>query len=129
MVIQLTATEALIKIVLRGEVTTEGFGQVCSELLKHPKWSRGGKVVMDCTELDMTAFNQDMTLSWVAAASTNRERLGRVRIAVIAPQPLQFGLLRMWLLHVSENWDAAVMVFRCHDTAVSWLEGSLFIAD
>ncbi|HEX2854014.1 MAG TPA: hypothetical protein VHO24_12310 [Opitutaceae bacterium] len=68
--------------------------------------------------LDFTAMEA------FAAKRRNAPLKNRVKSAIVAPQPLQFGFARMYQT-LNENRDIVIELFRDEASALQWLEASV----
>lgn len=106
-----------------GNAELGGLANMVDELLSHPHWEPGGKLLVDHSELNAGPITVDEVRVLADKVTQVRERFGHARCAHLVARSLEFGLVRMWEAYVEGRWDTVTMCFRSRVDAISWLEG------
>ena len=110
-----------IEIVTHGDGDAAVFQAILTEVLTHQDWKSGTPILVNHSDLNagpLTVREMSTLADMMAAA---RVELGTSRMAILAPNDLEFGLGRMWQVFADKKWDGTSKIFRGRENAVSWL--------
>jgi len=89
------------------------------ELLADKDFEKIEKILVDMSRADFSAVPYAELVSYGEFSKANLKQ-GKMRMAIIAPADLSFGVARVYESFASENDN--VQVFRDEKTAMEWLE-------
>lgn len=106
----------------RGRLGLEEMLFTLARLFRDPRWRAERPVLLDHSEASGAVLRADHTQQLAELLSMLRSRIGRSRLAVVAPDDAAFGTARMWQAQATD-WDGEIAVFRDQDLARGWLVG------
>lgn len=106
-----------------GNAELQPLAHMVAELLAHPQWEPGGKILIDYSKLNAGPITADEVRLLADKVGLARERFGRARCAHLVAQSLEYGLVRMWEAYVEDQWDGVTKCFKSRVDATSWLKG------
>ena len=121
MTFTITWNNGILEAKTEGDATFADLQDMTTALLTHEKWSPGGALLVDHSELNAESLNIGQIRSLADMATQARAQIGRARIAHAVSRDLEFGLVRMWENFVSPHLDARLGCFRSREHAVAWL--------
>ena len=105
-----------------GVVTAEEILAVRTRFLADPDWTPGFDQLGDLTRVTDFQASPDEIESLARQVERNTARFGDGKLAVIAPESLIYGMLRMYQLF-SEDDPRMIEIFRSPDAALAWILG------
>lgn len=111
-------------------VTTSGiaraadFQRMNQALVDHPRFRAGMPLLVDHTALDVGKLSAADVRSIGEFVATIGDRIGHSAIAVIVPDQLTFGFVRMGEMRANQP-QFNLKVFYSRTEAVEWLQGKL----
>jgi hypothetical protein len=112
-----------LEVRARGRVGRQEIENLIGELLAHPDWEPGGKLLVDYSEAMADPITAGEVQSIAKEVTLQRGRFGHARCAHLVARDLEYGMIRMWEAFVDERWDGITMCFRSRGEALAWLKG------
>jgi hypothetical protein len=109
------------EIKIAGPANSKKYEEVFDTLFMHEKWKLGAPLLFDETELDSSKISVDDVHRIAAICTQRKTKFGASRCALIVSRDLEYGMNRMWMVFVEDEWDVTVGLFRSRDEAISWL--------
>jgi hypothetical protein len=106
----------------RGAATLEGFRDGIQALVDDPRFSSGMPILVDHNELDASGMSSDDIRAIGDFTATLGERIGPSSVAVVVPNTLTFGFVRMGEAQANQP-QLSVRIFYELDAAMAWLLG------
>jgi hypothetical protein len=103
-----------------GEATPEGFARMNAEFVEDERFRAGMLVLLDHTKLDVGELSSEDVHAIANDFARHRAQLQCVTIALVAPEPVQFGLARMSVA-LAEPATPRIRVFTARAAALDWL--------
>jgi hypothetical protein len=109
-------------------VTTQGDGDVegiiafLKDIISHPQWKPGNRILLDHRELKINAISVSGIEDVSEYFKSISDKLGNGRIALVMKRDIDFGIARAWENITEYYVDIKVYVFRELEEAVSWLK-------
>lgn len=117
---QIQGDAQIIRIILAGELTIEEISNLGRELARlEAGFEKTPDRLTDLSAVEKGEFDY-ATLEGLAQRSRSRVYPNRFKSAIVAPQPLQFGLSRIFQT-LSDNPTINLQVFRTRAEAEIWL--------
>ena len=107
-----------------GDAELKVFFDFIKELIEHKKWKPGSRVLLDHSEIDASNTTAADIKVLSERLISMKNKIKNVKIAIVAPNDLQFGMARMTNAYTSGNWSANEGIFRSRDEAIAWLNKS-----
>ena len=108
-------------------VKTEGDGDVegiivfLKDIISHPQWKPGSKILLDHRVLSIDAITASGIEEVSAFFKTIASELGNGRIALVMNRDIDFGIARAWENITEYDVDIEINVFRELEKAINWL--------
>lgn len=119
---QIQGDAKIIRIVLSGHLTVAEIGDLGRELMR---MEAGFQItpdrLTDLSAVDTGHFSYE-TLEDMATESRKRVYKNKIRSAIVAPNPLDYGLSRLYQT-LSEHPQICLQIFRTRAEAEAWLAG------
>jgi hypothetical protein len=93
-----------------------------SDVLRHPAYCPGLSALVVCKNVEAGGLSTSALRRCVAFTREMEQAFGDARVAVVADQPVVYGLARMYQLLRSPPYE--LQVFRERSGAEAWLAGS-----
>lgn len=103
-----------------GHAEIEVFVVMLKALFQHKDWRPGMSYIVDYTNLDARKITTDDVRLIAQKTKNLRDEAGVMRSSIVAPQDLQFGLVRMWSVYIDNNDEKETSVFRTLQEAIDW---------
>lgn len=110
-----------VELVTHGDGDAAVFQALLREALEHESWKPGTSLLIDHSDLNAGPLTVREMATLADMIDAARAALGSSRMAIVAPNDLEFGLGRMWQVFVENRWDGKSMLFRSREEAVRWL--------
>jgi hypothetical protein len=110
-------------------VTTSGladpavYEESLEEVFNHPDWRPGHSYIFDHTLLDASKLTKADVQRIAEIARVRRSKYGVKRSAVVAPNDVEYGIVRMWMVYAEDETQIPTNVFRTLEEAEAWLFG------
>ena len=106
-----------------GQITDEELLDSWKDFFQGDEWIPGLNELADISQADLTGITSGGLDNLVSYATKiyAKHNIHSVKIGIYAPEPLQFGLARMYEAFTFEN-PQTVKVFRCMEEAKFWLK-------
>jgi len=104
-----------------GQASLEGFEAYLKEVLGHPRWLPGTRVLVDFRSLDGSHLTKEQVRQISDLHVPYSDRIGSGRCAIVVSDPLHFGLARMWEAYSDRRLSLRVRVFDSMDDAREWV--------
>jgi hypothetical protein len=119
--IQFDADRTTVTIRAWGQASVEGFRVYLKEMLAHPSWLPGMRVMVDFRNLDGSHLTKEQVKQISDLHVPVGDRLGGGPCAIVVSDPLHFGLARMWEAYSDRRVPLRVKVFDSMDDARDWV--------
>jgi len=119
--IRFDAGRTTVTIRAWGQASVEGFDAYLKELLAHPRWLPGMRVMVDLRDLDASHLTKGHVKEISDIHVPIGDRLGGGPCAIVVSDPLHFGLARMWEAYSDRRVPLRVRVFDSIEKAREWL--------
>jgi hypothetical protein len=104
-----------------GTATVEGITALEKALISHPKVGPGVYVLADHTDLDPSAITAAEIYRMAEFRAQNVHGIG-VRVAIVSgPDPLRYGLERMFASFAEPDAEGMLRIFQTREEAIAWL--------
>lgn len=107
-----------------GEASLESAAALMQAIFSHPEYHPGVKVLIDNSELDVTALSagdvEELAVIHTRAASF---RSGHLAIVGGVNSPVRYGLGDTFEALTGPGSDTQIEVFETFDAAMAWLQG------
>ena len=110
----------LVRTELSGPLSEIDLVGYITDVLKHPDYTRGSRVLVRCVDVQAGPFSADAVRRLAEFNRIAERDLVGSRVAVVAAQPAVYGLARMYELLRDPPY--AVRVFKDLDKARLWLD-------
>jgi hypothetical protein len=107
-------------VTMKGLATADGIEEGQARLFADTRFHLGLTTLIDLSELDVATMPTAELR--VVAERSGRRFAGIHRIAYVAPEPVVFGMLRMFRALAPEPFADRTTVVRSRDAALQWLE-------
>ncbi len=104
-----------------GVARVEDFLKLSQALVDHPRFRAGMPILIDHTRLDASVLTAKDVRAIGEFVATIAERIGPSSIAVVVPDQLTFGFVRMGEMRANQP-QLNVSIFYSLPEAVEWLE-------
>lgn len=106
-----------------GDADYEGFQRFTDELLNHPEFRTGMRMLVDHRELNFEPLYKFSRVEGIAGMHVSRkDRIGKAKIATIRPRDVQEVYLNLWKTmcdYFGVSFEHEIFIDR--DTALQWL--------
>jgi hypothetical protein len=106
--------QRLILVLNRGETLVEECMRLLKELRSDPDYSPIYNAMVDVSKLDRQYTSDEIR-------QMSAINLAPVKVAIVAPAEVSFGMSRMFELRTEDKRSAEFRVFRDRATALTWL--------
>ena len=103
-----------------GAASLEGFRRGIQALVDDPRFQPGMPILADYTELDSSGLTPDDVRAIGDFTASLADRIGPSTIAVVVPNALTFGFVRMGEMQANQP-QLNVRIFYSRPEAVEWL--------
>jgi hypothetical protein len=110
---------SLVSYTVTGSIRMNDAKEFFDAILTHPDFRRGFNFIGDRRDM-VTARADEYARAVAALVEQNRRRLAPCRWAVLVPNPVAFGMARMWSLMASET-GVSIQPFYELTEAIEWL--------
>jgi hypothetical protein len=107
-------------VTLKGRATVEGIGEGEERLLADPRFHLGVTALVDLSEFDLATMPASELRT--VAERTGQRLAGIYRIAFVAPEPVIFGMTRMFQAMATEEFSDQTTVVSSREAALQWLQ-------
>ncbi len=111
----------LVKIKMAGNYNFGEFRRFYSDLLNHPQFKPGSKMLYDARELDFSKMKPTDINELVKLEKELKEKRGTGKTTYVVSTDIGFGMLRMFELNRIENQENPLMIFRGLTEAEKWI--------
>ena len=105
-----------------GTATLEGFRRGIEALVDDPRFKAGMPILSDYTDLDSSGLTPDDVRAVGDLTASLADRIGPSSIAVVVPNALTFGFVRMGEMQANQP-QLNIRIFYSRPEAVEWLRG------
>jgi len=119
--IEFDPARTTVTIRASGQASAEGFEAYLKELLEHPRWLPGMRILVDFRDLEGGYLRKEEIRRISDLHVPLGERLGNGPCAIVVSDPLHFGLARMWEAYSDRRLFLRIRVFDSMDEARDWL--------
>lgn len=116
----ITIRDRIARIDVHGPVGPGDIQDMIMALAFHPASEVRMDTVWDFSRADLSGFGARELLA-LAEFMAGRPERHDVRVALVAPQALEFGILRMWLAYAQARVPQERRLFRTAQDAHRWL--------
>jgi len=109
-----------VTVTTSGEATPEGFARMNAEVVGDRRFRPGMVVLLDHTDLVVDELSSQDVSAIANDFVRHDAELGSSVVALVAPEPVQFGLARMSIL-LAEPATPAIRAFYTRAEALEWL--------
>ncbi len=109
------------EITITGAADVNGFVALVDSILEHEDWKPGTPILVDETAFDASQISVEGVRSIANAYTRRGSEFGEARVATFVTCDLEFGIDRMWMVFVEDQWDVSSNVFRSRGEAIDWL--------
>ena len=117
---QITFDTNVAVLTTAGAASLEGFRQSIKALVDDPRFEAGMAILVDHTSLDVTPLDPSDVRAIGEYTASLGERVGPSLVAVIVPDQLTFGFVRMGESYANQP-QLSVKVFYSRSEGVEWL--------
>ena len=105
----------------KGEADVSGFNSFLTELFKLPQWIPGSSVLLDHSELILSAFRTDEVRSVSKFVLEQTGKIGQGKWAFVISGNFAYGMARMWQIITEERAPMEINIFKNREKALEWL--------
>lgn len=113
--------DAFLLVLTSGDATLEGFDRMNEAIRVHPAFSSTRPVLIDHSAANFSTL-ASTAVTEIADRARDRNPW-ETRRAIVCPDPLGYGLARMWWGNLDEMRQEASGIFRSREEAERWLLG------
>jgi hypothetical protein len=114
------AVDGCVLVTLRGTADLAALRAYHRELRAHPRYARGMPILTDISEIEAGETTTAEARQMGLAVEEFDRRMGTARRAIVAPQPLLFGLSRAAQTAMDPD-GTRTFVTRSREEAIAWL--------
>ena len=103
-----------------GHLSLQDLQEALAAIVEHPDFTPGMPQLCDLSDVedvDLTYGDLKAVVEW---AMGRAERLGRSKVALVASEPVVFGVSRMYGV-LAQDLPTDIRVFRTREDALRWL--------
>ena len=108
-------------VTVSGPVSVPGLRAMIDDILKDGRWYEGVSLVVDYRLADLSNLTTDSVTGIVEYIMTITKKSDVNRIAHIVSRTVDFGMIRMWEIMMSERAPFDFRVFYSMDEALAWI--------
>lgn len=112
---------SLVRVNAAGVMTPATFERQFQDLIHHPQWRRGMKILSDYRGIDGSGLTTDDVRAMASVYAGLADRIGPGRSALVVNEALQYGLARMWVSWAEMKIPREVRVFTSMEEARRWV--------
>lgn len=105
---------------LRGRIDFDHFVRATEAMFAHPDYVDGMNTLWDFRQADLAGFTHQFLHKAFTSFVPRLSRPGR-RVAFVTERTVDFGILRMYQVHVEARFPQHFQVFRDFDAALAWI--------
>jgi hypothetical protein len=111
-----------VHVTMSEEVTYEDVTAYLQDLLGDPRWRPGMNLLADVTAVDVAGLTSNDIMRFAELYAEHGTQIGPGRHALVASDPVRFGLSRMWGTYAeSSGVEFTSAVFDSVERAREWL--------
>jgi hypothetical protein len=118
---EIVPRENYLLVTTSGPVDTDDYAECLDAIFNHPDWRPGYAYIFDHTLLDASKLKREDVDRISEIARTRRGKYGVGKSAVVAPNDVEYGIIRMVMVYAEDGDRIPTNVFRTLDEAVDWL--------
>ena len=111
----------IFTVVTEGDGNVEGIIAFLEDIISHPQWKPGKRILLDHRELNIDEISaagiEDVSFYFI----TISDKLGDGKIALVMNRDIDFGIARAWESITNLDVDIQIHVFRQLEEAINWL--------
>ena len=109
-----------VTVTTEGTATPDGFAQMNAELVEDERFRPGMLVLLDHTSLGVNELSSEDVRSIAKDFLRHDAAFGSTVVALVAPEPVQFGLARM-ATALADPMTPIIRIFETRQAAMEWL--------
>ena len=116
--------DGIFEVTTSGDANLQGYYDYVEAVLKHSEWKPGGLALTNHSKLNAGPLTMYDIETIAKVMEQYREQIGTAKIAVVAGNPLVYGLSRAWQTYVEfhQVWNASEELFWNREEALAWLK-------
>ncbi|MDA3797970.1 MAG: hypothetical protein PF692_02705 [Kiritimatiellae bacterium] len=120
--IKVSENGTFFTIVTEGDGDFDGIISFLKDLVSHPQWKPGNKILLDHRALKLDNIKTSGVVAVSEYFKSISAELGKGKIALIMRRDVDFGIARAWEMITEYYVDINIYVFHEFDEAIAWLE-------
>lgn len=118
---EIASCEKYFLVTTTGPADPDVYEKSLDAIFNHPDWRPGHCYIYDHTLLDASKLTKADVERIAEIARVRRTRYGVRKSAVVAPNDVEYGIVRMWMVYAEDETKIPTNVFRTLDEAIDWL--------
>ena len=111
-------------VTTQGDGHVDGFIAFFKELVSHPQWKSGSRILMDHRELHIDGIKMNGIEIISQFFKGIGPKLGGGKLAMVMKREIDFGLARAWEILTADDVEIEIEIFRSFTEASQWLESN-----